>query len=388
MNTRRGMLIIVSGVLLCILVQKVQANPNHLEPIPIWDDFGYCQAVFKSFIGEVPASLWMIERPGFSREYAVILRREVEYDPNDTRPAPVRRVVGEQWFVVHVTPKEKIWQLKRIDKTHMDLDIRPTENVEIHCTPVTKDFAQAMEEAWWSVLQLTRTPKGYYRGPDGTTLQFCCGCLSGEIWTPRSGLPAMLADLGRKLGAVALSDEKNRTSLFAEAESLARKIAKDAEAEQIKLFGKKRAYITWSSVLDRDGSRHQSSIQKPHAVRGQGEIDRLMEAYLKQGEPYTQGLLNPAYGFEFRGPMTMEQLAQAMLEEGTKNPRRDGPSVSNAMDFINNRWLGPRGHSYRPGDEFYFFRTGKRSWDNLVGSEGYLLRRKDEIIDVLVTVAQ
>jgi hypothetical protein len=71
-------------------------------------------------------------------------------------------------------------------------------------------------------------------------LEFCCGDLLGQTWSPKTGLPAMLADLGRKLRAIALSDEKNRDSLLAEADRLARKIVKDAEAEQIKLFGKKR----------------------------------------------------------------------------------------------------------------------------------------------------
>jgi hypothetical protein len=239
MNTRQGIAIIVSGVLLCVLAQKMQANPNHLEPIRAYDHFGYDEAVFKSLIGEASASLWMIERPSFSREYAVILRREVEYDSNDTRPAPLKRVTREQWFVVYVTPKEMVWRFKRIDNYREELDIRATEDVETQCIPVTRDFAQTMEKAWWNVLQLTRTSADHDQGPDGTTLQFCCGYLSGEIWSPETGLPAMLADLGRKLGTLARSDEKERSPLLAEAESLAHKIAKEAEAERVKLFGRK-----------------------------------------------------------------------------------------------------------------------------------------------------
>lgn len=239
MNTRQGMTIIMSSVLLCALSQKVEANPNYLEPIRAYDDTGYDEAVFKSLIGDAPASLWMIERPSFSREYAVILRREVEYDPNDTRPAPLRRVAREQWFVVYATPKEMIWRYKRVDSYQLVLDIEPTKDVETQCIPVTREFAQTVEKAWWNVLQLTRTHEGYYRGLDGTTLQFGCGYLSGETWSPKTGLPAMLADLGRKLGTLARSNEQERASLLAEAESLARKIAKEADTEQVKRFGRK-----------------------------------------------------------------------------------------------------------------------------------------------------
>jgi len=239
MNKWRRRLFITSAIVLCTLIPGVRANPNHLEPIPFSDDTGYRHAVFASLIGAAPASLWMIERPSFSAEYAVILRREVEYDPNDTRPTPLRRVTREQWFVVRVIAKDQIWRWKHADNNRLVLDIRPTEDVEIHCTPVTKDFAQTLEQAWWSVLQLTRAPKESYRFLNGTTLQFGCGYLSGEIWSPKSGLPAQLAELGRNLGTLALSGEKVNGRLLGECAYLARKIRKEAEEEQTKVFGRR-----------------------------------------------------------------------------------------------------------------------------------------------------
>lgn len=271
MNTRQNSLIVCS-VLLSWLLQNVQANPNHLEPIPPsynpLDVDGtrgeYDEAVFTSLIGRgwLP-SLWMIEKPSSSREYAVVVWGTIEHDPNDSRPAPRREIERKQWVVQYTVPREEIRRSAPVNdakkspdarlrkgvetrRVPITYDVRPTKNVERHRVPITPEFAKVVREAWLSTLQLTRYAQGDRgRGLDGTTLDFfCCddpfaGGLFGQTWSPKTGLPAMLADLGRKLRAIALSDEKNRDSLLAEADSLARKIVQDAEAEQIRLFGKK-----------------------------------------------------------------------------------------------------------------------------------------------------
>jgi hypothetical protein len=249
-----------------MLIQGAQANPNHLEPIPPYDPLdiddthrSYVQAVFTSLIGKgwLP-SLWMIERPSFSREYAVMLWCMIEYDPNDTRPLWRREIKRKQWVVEHVTPKEKIWRFKPVGDSSEVPDIRPTKDVERHRTPITEDFAKAVQEAWLSTLQLTRYAEDQRAGLDGTTLEFYCDGLFGETWSPDGGLPAMLPDLGRRLRALALSDEKGKEPFLAAAGNVARKIAKEAEAEQIKLFGKKLSLITWRSSLERNDRASQT----------------------------------------------------------------------------------------------------------------------------------
>jgi len=263
MNTRQGILII-SGVFLSLAIQKVQGTPNHLEPIPPYDSLDiddtthrYRQAVFTSLVGKGwRPSLWMIESPSSSREYAVMIWCSSEYEPNDARLPSRREINRRQWVMEYVAPKEKIWGYKPVGdgrespatkpnksverrRVPITLDIRPTKDVERRRVPITEEFAEVVQEAWLNTLQLTRYAEGRERGLDGTTLEFCYGDLFGQTWSPTAGLPAMLADLGRKLSAIALSDEKNRDSLLTEADSLARKIAKAAEAEQIRLFGKK-----------------------------------------------------------------------------------------------------------------------------------------------------
>lgn len=251
----RWITIIVSSACLAMFVHKGQANPNHLEPIAPYQSpdadgtsHSYRQAVFVSLIGRASLpDMWMMVRPpGRSPEYAVIVWSRLDQDPNGLHSsAPKRR----EWFVDYVAAKESIWRFKEVpnpkptnSRGNMLIpDIRPTENVEKYRITITEDFAHEVQEAWLNTLLLTRYADNRDRGVEGTPVEFCCLDFYGVTWSPTTGLPAMLADLGHKLGALARSDEKDREPLFAEAESLARKIAKDAEAEQIKLFGKKMA---------------------------------------------------------------------------------------------------------------------------------------------------
>jgi hypothetical protein len=61
------------------------SSPNHLVPIPAYDQDGYDQAVFHALIGGGLPKLWMVCKPSFSPEYAVILRAE-PLNPKHTLP--------------------------------------------------------------------------------------------------------------------------------------------------------------------------------------------------------------------------------------------------------------------------------------------------------------
>jgi len=206
-------------------------NPNHLEPVPAYDTDGYDQAVFRSLIGDRPGELWMIGKPSFKPEYAVILRNHIEYeeggDPLD------RKKKSEKWIIEYVETKKKIWQWQEIDKRHMKLDIHVTKDVKRKGVEVTDSFAEVLKKTWLNVLEQTKYTKMPYRGLDGATFQFYCHYnLFGEIWTPRSGIPSMITDLGHKLVKLANSNLSERESLIAECVSLAKKI--NAETKSAK----------------------------------------------------------------------------------------------------------------------------------------------------------
>jgi hypothetical protein len=225
---------VTAVILLGVLVCGGYANPNHLEPIAPYDPDGYNQAVFKSLVGKRPfVTLWMIEQPSFSPECAVLLGRGADFDPNASYRSPIRQVARDQWMIEYVVAKKQIWRYGRADVNMPVPCFKLTEEVERYRTTVTKDFAETMLAAWRSVLKTTRYPDERWPGADGTTFQFYCGYeYFGKTWSPDSGLPAMLVDLGHKLGELARPGAKNKKSLQRQALDLARKITQEAASQQ------------------------------------------------------------------------------------------------------------------------------------------------------------
>ena len=199
------------------------SNPDHLEPIPAYDPDGYDQAVFQSLLGDNTAELWMIGKPSFSPEYAVILRHIQKFAESDD--VFDRKVESERWVVEYVEAKKQIWQWKDLEAGRMELDIKITKALNRKSTKVSKEFAHIMHSSWESVLKKTRYPDTNYRGLDGATYQFYSDYgLFGEVWTPFMGTPRMITDLGHKLGEVAKADKKDRDRLLEECLNLAKEL--------------------------------------------------------------------------------------------------------------------------------------------------------------------
>ena len=204
------------------------SNPNHLEPMAAYDPDGYDQAVFQSLIGKELGELWMIGRPSFGPEYAVILRHQVTY-ANPDEPFD-RTISSEKWIVERVEAKKQIWRWKDLEGGRMELDIQVTKDVIRQSSEVSKEFASMMIAAWESILRRTRYPDEEYRGLDGVTFQFYCHYnLFGEVWTPRTGLPNMLTDLGHRLADLAKADDQARPKLVAECVEIAEKITAETQ---------------------------------------------------------------------------------------------------------------------------------------------------------------
>jgi len=233
------------------------SNPNHLEPMAAYDPDGYDQAVFQSLIGKDPGELWMIGRPSFGPEYAVILRHEVTY-ANSDEPFD-RRITSEKWVIERVEAKKQIWRWKELDGGRMELDIHPTKDVIRQRSEVTKDFASKMFSAWESVLRRTRYPDEDYRGLDGATFQFYCHYnFFGEVWTPRTGLPIMLTELGHHLGDVAKAGDEARPKLVTECVELATKITAETQKPE---QGVAPQSATRSESESEDGDKPQTESE-------------------------------------------------------------------------------------------------------------------------------
>jgi len=99
-------------------------------------------------------------------------------------------------------------------------------------------------------------------------------------------------------------------------------------------------------------------------------------------------LVIPGRGWEIRGPLTVEQVKEELLELHKESSRiREkvyGPTKRFEDSDAGAHW-GPFQNMYREGDEIYFFRSDERSWLNLSGEQGYVLIRKNEMLYSLVT---
>ena len=93
------------------------------------------------------------------------------------------------------------------------------------------------------------------------------------------------------------------------------------------------------------------------------------------------------YGFEVRGPLTLTQFADELKESyakwlelarqvGDQNAELVSSSVKSKCDRIT--------LLTREGDELYFFTSDRRSWGELAGKDGYVLVRKDKIVDLII----
>ncbi len=191
-----------------MLTGAVKANSNHLEPVPAYDSSGYNQAVFKSLIGNIRAKLWMVVRPSFSKEYAIIL-----YEHKN------------EWRLEKVTAKEKIWAWKKADEGRFVLDIKTTKAVDRKFTIVDKEKLHKIVLAWNSALKTTRYSENNLQGMDGTTYQFYSHYQTfGQTWSPTEGLPLFLVNLGKKLEEIVTIDKTEREKALKKATDIAIKI--------------------------------------------------------------------------------------------------------------------------------------------------------------------
>lgn len=234
------------------------SNPNHLEPLPAYAPDGYDQAVFQSLIGKDPGELWMIGKPSFGPEYAVVLRHELTYS-NPEEPFD-RTIALEKWMIERVEAKRQIWRWRQLCGGRMELDIHATKDVIRQRSEVTKDFASQMLLAWESVLRKTRYPDEDYRGLDGTTFQFYCRHnFFGEVWTPRTGLPNMLTELGHRLADVVKASDEARPKLVAECVEIAKKITAETRKPEV---GPRKEFAPGSQTQGKPGEGETHRQQK------------------------------------------------------------------------------------------------------------------------------
>lgn len=216
-------------------------GPNHLEPIAPYDHFGddYYQIVFRALIGRGNFDCWMICRPSFQPEYAVALKEEVSKIVNANPKDPfTARIEYDVVLEVAVATKQ-IWHYEQPEGGKLQLDLLKNVKIDRKKIGVTKDFRDAITEAWRAVLRLTRYAEEDSTGLDGTVYDFfCTGNFFGTTWTPevtKAPLPSELVKLAKELRAIVESAPEKRQALQDEALKHAAKMKAAAEEEYKKL---------------------------------------------------------------------------------------------------------------------------------------------------------
>ena len=204
---------------------------NRLTPIDAYDPDGYDQAVFQSLIGKTRADLWMVCKPSFASEYAVILRSEFlpGQDPfsQDTR----------KWTLEYAKAAQPIWHWEEYPEGYSGsrkLDLRKNAVVVRRQIEIPASFATALLPAWSSVLRLTDYSNEGAGVMDGVTYQFSSeGRYFGETWSSETGLPADIVSLAQRLIQLVESPPDERSAIIKDCEAKAKILEEAARKESV-----------------------------------------------------------------------------------------------------------------------------------------------------------
>lgn len=92
--------------------------------------------------------------------------------------------------------------------------------------------------------------------------------------------------------------------------------------------------------------------------------------------------------FEVRGPYRLATLERDLVQPHEESARIKGKTHSTVQSFADStadRTCARFKNEHRPGDELYFFTSAPNSCDNLMTTEGYVLIRQSELVDLAVT---
>lgn len=215
-------------------MMTVNADPNHLEPIsPYSDDSdGYYKAVFDVLVGHGRPECWMICRPSFKPEFAIILHK-VQANPDKEDPFALNSTWT--WMLESVTVEHQIWKYNEEPGGKLTLDLRKSIVPIRRSVEVSSDFGEAILRSWRAVLRLTRYSEDPDQGLDGVDYDFQAGGYFGTTWLPKDGLPAELVKAAVEMKVLVESAPERRLELLSKSAETARKLEAAAEEQHIKL---------------------------------------------------------------------------------------------------------------------------------------------------------
>jgi len=171
-------------------------NPNHLEPISPVDRTNFRDIMYKTLIHQDHlVKYWMVDRGVMgSPPSAIMLRKKTN-------------LKGEtEWTLEYAVALESLKaQVIFIDKEFVINKL--INKVKRYEVKVSADFAYKTHKVWENVVKQTQYAKTFWKGLDGVTYDFGCFPYYGTTWSPESGIPKQLVELGKTLMLLAKTTE-------------------------------------------------------------------------------------------------------------------------------------------------------------------------------------
>ena len=199
------------------LLGQNQTEPDHLVPVPAYEHDDYGNSVFHTLIKQRLPELYMIVRPSFSVEYAVSIGSIW------SEGFPKKRL---RYEIEYTEAKRPIWNWKQLPGGRTSvLDIKRDTPINSVKFEIPQQAAEQLIAAWKHVLYETKYPRNPTLGCDGTTYEFYAHYnLFGSTWSPGSGSPLLMVELGDALVEYARSEPQTRQQILPKCIELAKKV--------------------------------------------------------------------------------------------------------------------------------------------------------------------
>ncbi len=195
---------------------KAQYTPESMAPIKPYDHSGagYHEVVFKTLIKDPWPSLWMMVRPSFRVEYAVILRK---IEDNGYR---------FHYELEYAVAEEHIWNWTDINDSVSILDLRENVGVARKTAIIPNEIAERILNIWSEVLKKkTRYSEKELLLADGVVYEFYIRpYYFAGTWSPEAGLPKIMVDCGELLIQYVTAEEDDRDGILGQIDELLKSI--------------------------------------------------------------------------------------------------------------------------------------------------------------------
>ena len=192
-------------------------EPPHLVPVDPRGD-SYAERIAKHLSVATGECGQMLELPSFSPESWVGVHAEVSRELAEKH--------GGHWMVPDKEKKFTLTLLEASENLYYTMaennDEKKTKDVRVKRTDraISLELAVALQRAWAAAILQTRYASKSSVGTDGTTFEFGVwvrglGYLRGKTWSPETGAPKELVEIGTDLRKLASNPNMGEADVIA-----------------------------------------------------------------------------------------------------------------------------------------------------------------------------